>query len=427
MEAGVKRVAVAMLALAVARASLLDAQASDSAAKLLEEFEKKYPPTQKNAAAEEFEGLALDLGIALESSDQDASRPVKEDEDAYRQAGFSTWLDAQVRGSDDGIGVPPPRMNQYLETHQAALARMVGLLTREVPDWGYDVRQPPRGSTNLWLIQVVNKVLLSAALVEEGFGHRSEARSFVNASWSLYRSVSSEPNLMYQLVAIALGKVQVATVRKLCEPGFEWLDRMSGDEPWLMWLETLESGALFPYSSAGSDPDLEARTAGWRALVEALRERSPCEVSKLSIEEISKPALSTWRETELGNVVGGPPIQAQVEGLRRAARFAVDRELAARVLELRQEKAASRKGEWPDTFFDLESRTCPEARYVYETSRGAMRIRFDGTVGDPEAPALVLPLSFETKPAKPPARPKTPTGNPRPLTRPTPRRTLPAS
>jgi hypothetical protein len=91
------------------------------------------------------------------------------------------------------------------------------------------------------------------------------------------------------------------------------------------------------------------------------------------------------------------------------------------VLELRQEKAASRGGTWPAKFFDTDSRVCPGADYEYQVRGGAMAIRFKGAIDDPSAPQMALPLSFQVRAPRPtptptPGRPRrlTVTSRPRP-------------
>jgi hypothetical protein len=141
--------------------------------------------------------------------------------------------------------------------------------------------------------------------------------------------------------------------------------------------------------------------------MDRLREISPCEVSKLSSEEIWKPAEEEIaRSIEAG---GDPSLQSLLNitvpnitgSIRRAGRLLVDRELTAKVLEVRQEKAASRDGHWPEKFSDLDSRVCPGSSYEYQTRGAAMAIRFKGPIDDGGSSALVLPLSFEVRAPRP--------------------------
>ena len=78
--------------------------------------------------------------------------------------------------------------------------------------------------------------------------------------------------------------------------------------------------------------------------------------------------------------------------IRRAGRLLVDRELTAKVLELRGEKAVSRDGSWPEKFLDGDSRVCPGASYEYQSRGAAMAIRFKGTIDDGGAPWVLPPL-----------------------------------
>jgi hypothetical protein len=179
-----------------------------------------------------------------------------------------------------------------------------------------------------------------------------------------------------------------------------------------------------PAARAGDGAPEESRVyaRAWRASIDRLRELSPCEVSKLSDEEIWKPARDEiQRSIEAG---GDPSLESLLNiavpnltnAIRRAGRLLVDRELTARILEIRQEKAASREGRWPEKFTDLDSRVCPGSSYEYQTRGATMAIRFKGPIDDGGSPPLVLATSFEVRAPRPtptPTRPRSPV-TPRP-------------
>ncbi len=186
---------------------------------------------------------------------------------------------------------------------------------------------------------------------------------------------------------------------------------------------------LKPITDMASDTTRSRMTAerlydrAWSAVTDPLRQLSPCEVTKLSSDEIWKPAqdeLDRWHEAKGDS---GPKEMFAIAmpnltgAIRRAGRLLVDRELTARILELRQEKVASRDGRWPERFSDLDSRVCPGSSYEYQTRGAAMAIRFKGPIDDGGSPGLVLPLSFEVRPPRPtptPTRVRRPTVTPRP-------------
>ncbi len=406
-------------------AMLLSAGLSGGQEKPAGDPDKRLALSKKNAAAEELESLVLALGLDSHPKDPSAEHPTREDREAYQRAGFGSWLDAQLKTADDSISPVPASLWSFLEKRQPTLGRVVGLLERDVPQWDSEPRADP-GERPALALALLGKILTAAALVEERAGHHVEAGDLLEATWSLSRSFSRQPDLMSQLIAVAMGKTQAGALRKLSEPPVQWLDRMSGVEPWRGMLDAVETEHQAPFVRAGDTAEDESRKVlarAWSAATDRLRQRSPCEVSKLSSEEIWKPAEEEiTRSIEAG---GDPSLQILLTiavpnitgAIRRAGRLLVDRELTARVLEVRQEKAASRDGRWPEKFLDLDSRVCPGFFYEYQTRGAAMSIRFKGPIDDGGSPPLVLPLSFEVRAPRPtrmPARTRPLTVTPRP-------------
>ena len=426
MEKGV-RIAAVSLVLSLAATG---AAAQENSAKWFDEFSKSFPPVEKNAAAEDLESLSLALGFDARGAAGD-EHPTKEDLDTNRQLGFGSWLDAQIKTSDDVIGQPPPRLVAFLQKRESTLWRVVGLLEREVPEWGFDpdAHFEYQDHPELLFVAHLNRLLLAAALIEERAGRHDQAADLLDASWSLYRSISWRPELIFQLIAASAGKAQAGALRKMSEPRFEWVDRMSGDGPRRAMMEAWQSDLpLAMHSGARSLEGLDSLSLrGYRAVANELQDLSVCEISRRSSEQIWKPATEEFRRWKEN---GGDPalpimlemaLPSHTEALRRVCRLLVDRELTAKIIELRQEKAFARPIRWPETFFDADSRVCPGTEYEYQARGAGMFIRFKGSVADPGAPALVLPLSFE---ARGPRSSLSPTPTRRPMPSPTPRPSL---
>jgi hypothetical protein len=412
---------------------VLDARAGsaqENASKLLQDFEKRFPATQKNSAAEEVGRQAIALGVDWDSG-EDAEHPTKDDAGAYNQAAFGSWLNSQLKTSDDFIAPPPAKLQEFLAKHQAPLWELTGRLEQDAPDWGYDLRDKSHHHPEIGLTVRVIRVLVAAALVEERAGHHVEAEQLLEASWSLVRSFSQLPDSLSQVVLVGLAKLQAGALRKMSQPSFAWIERVSSDRFWQARIDSFQSEPFV--QQLGSDLPLdeaffEARVRGWRRIADNLREISPCKASKLSDDEIGQPIYEELRKIP-SDGENDPEKTAQVfrdiaapnlgQMLRRSASLAVDRELTAKILELRQEKAADRKGRWPEKLVDNQSRVCPDASYEYQLRGQAMMIRFKGGIAQPDAPALVLPLSFEVRaPSQTPT--KTPTRTPLPSPTPTP-------
>jgi len=420
----------------------LGALSQKDSSKRLEEFEKRFPAVTKNAAAQELERLARALGIDWNSGS--GEHPIKGDLDAYRQAGFGSWLDSQLKTSDDSIAPPPPRLKELLDRRQALLTRMVGLLEREVPEWGFNAREKSLEHSGLLLANYTNRVLLSAALVAERSGRHAESAEYLEASWSLSQSLVERPDILSLIIAVSLWKQQAGALRKISEPPFQWLQRISSEAPRRQLVTALENDLLV---SAVSSQDplpgdmVERLSAGYRVLTNLVLESSACALSKFSREQMRQRVLESFQaesepEPEPGEEEEPPqestgrastPAELDraarimmeiaaptaIDLVRRVERLLVDRELTWKILELRQERAAARTGRWPETFPDLVSTTCPEESFEYQPRGATMTMRFRGYVEEPDAPGLILPLSFEVRRPEPTAAP-TPARRPRP-------------
>jgi hypothetical protein len=421
MEEGVRK---ALAVLVYLSAGALTGQ--EEAPSRLAQFEKAFPAMPKNAAAEDLDALGRALGFdpGGEAGDE---HPAKADRDALLNAGHVAWLDAQLAASDDSILRPPPRFVAFLDSKQSALWHAVRLLERETPEWGFDPRQSRERFPELIFVVQLNRLLLSAALLEEREGRYAGAADLLEACWSLNLSVAGRAELVYQLIATACRRSLAGALRKMSEPLPEWTNRMAGREAVELVLKSLETDILIGHARDGTLTEDVFRSLAvrlMRVVSENLSERSVCDISRMSWEEIWGPAVeevqssaSDEEKLELQTMaeISGPNL---TNALHRAARLVVECELTARILELRQEKAASRHNRWPEKFYDTDSEACPGAEYEYRAVGGGMTIRFKGSIGKLEAPRL-LPLSFEARPPKPlptitPTRRPSPTPTPDP-------------
>ncbi len=389
-------------------AALAAAGAQDLKQNPAESPNAKLAPSRKNASAEEVESLALALGIDFRRSlaDSTSGRASKEDFDAYQRAAFADWLNAQLAIADDSIGPPPAEIREFLEKRRNTVMRVVRLLGREIPEWDFDARDRAGERPELYGSIRLGRLLVSAALVEERAGDHGLAGDLLEASWSLSRSFAGQTDTSAQIIALALEKLHTGALRKLAEPPFPWIGRLSGDEPRRAVIDAYE--ALPLSGSRDSALPEESRLVlanAWHAMTDPLRKLSPCELAKLSDEDILTPGkeeIERWVQT------GGDPnlrglfnvsVPNSLASIRRADRLLVDREMTRRILELRQERAASREKRWPVKLADDASQVCPGASYEYQSRGPVMSLRFRGSIDEP-APVLSLPLFFEVRPPR---------------------------
>jgi hypothetical protein len=422
MEEGVRNTLAAVICLIAG-----PALAQEGSESRISQLEKTFPKVSKNAAAEDLDVLGRALGFDSEGETAE-DNPTKEDRDELLNAGHGSWLDAQLAASDDSILAAPPRFIEFLERKQGLLWRVVNLLEKETPDWGFDLHKGRSGlPPELLFVSQLNRLLLSAALVEERDQRHALAADLLEASWSLNRSVAQRPETIYQMIAVATQRSIAGVVRKMSEPLPQWQDRMESREPIQNALNSLGTDTLIYASQNGTLTDDYFRSM-WirvpRLVAENLSDTPACEISRMPSDEIWGPAIEELRKSateeedlEL-DIMGTNSAPNITNSLHRAARLVVESELTARIVELRLEKAASRHNRWPATLYDIDSRVCPGAQYEYRSVAGGMTIRFSGSLGKLEAPRL-LPLSFEARAPKP-SPTITPTSGPSPTPTPGP-------
>jgi hypothetical protein len=377
--------------------------------------------SKRNAAADRVATLAKQLGIDFDEKSERAQHPAPADREASSAAGFATWLDSQITNGTDVIDAPPAALRQFLRDRDEALWGVIAALEKDAPQW--EPEEAGQGlSPRLSPTVRLEKLLLSAALVEERDGHSIEAGRALEASWSLGRAVASERTLTAQQMSAAVEGFQAGTVRKLHDTPLQWQSRLSAGGPFDRMLDAVAAGGHYkdPVSGTESAELSEASGKAYGAVADALRKIGPCGLAALSNDQVWEPAVSALSaETNSEKRLAGEAFRQVAtpnitSAIRRAARVEVDRELTLKVLRLRLEKEGSRDRRWPERLTDPTSTVCASAAYAYRATGSGMELRFEGEVDTPSMGA-VLPLTFRVgKPQLTPAPTATPTPTPTP-------------
>lgn len=383
-----------------------------------------FPSKPKDSVAEELERLCLPLGLDLDPKNPGAAHPAPEDVEAFNRAGLLSWLNTQLQTADDSIAASPEGLRVYLESRRDNILKVAALLQKRAPEWGRG-RDPTVGpQPELAALIGLQRVLLCAALVEEREEKPIEGDGLLEASWSLQRTLTGRDDLVFRIIAMAVSTLQAGALRKLREPPVPWLNRLLEDDPWRGVLDAFANGPgrdrpAGKNSFPASFDDVFVRS--YRAVADGLRRVGPCEVSRLSPEEIWRPAVEVF-ETDLGpggrrhaEVFRSASFPNLTLMFRRAGRVLVDRELTRKILELRLRKRASSEGRWPKKLLDEGSAVCPGASYRYQALREDMEVRFDGAIDSPSS-GFFLPLGFATGARRPT---RTPVQTPRRAAAPT--------
>jgi hypothetical protein len=382
-------------------------------------FLAQFPRSDANGTALELEERAAAIGIDLapkpfwDPSTADEPPPSPHDGRARPAPGtdlqlpLSEFLQEELTVTTEKIGRASPLVERFLEEHEGEISQIqVFLLANEEPRWEVDVEAGVRAPLpNLVGMLRLQRLLLTRALIRAREGKADDAVAVLESSWRLQSAVLSRPELISQLIAIAVAKLQAGVLRKIDSPAYGWAERLRSPSFGVNGYEAaLQNETWMTSSEVATQEELGETGRFYRRFIERVERFSSCSWSadivegawrdaaaEMNNEDGSKIHPETWAVPNLKN------------GLMRARRVAIDSELTALVLDARAERAAERRPQWPARLLTLNAGICPEARWSYRVdANGTARFRFENRLEGADSAPFQLPLEFTAGKPRPP-------------------------
>jgi hypothetical protein len=371
-------------------------------------FEAQFPKSDANATALELERLAAGIGIDLapqprrDPEKPDEPVPPPKDGRARPEPGtefklpVQEFLQRELSVADERIGRAAPVVEKFLEEHGDDVAAIESvLLAHEEPRWEIDVAL--RGDApipNLLGHIRLQRLLLARALVLARQGDKDGAEQTMEASWRLHGAVLSRPDLISQLIAVAVARFQSGVLRKIDSPFYDWPDRLRAggvlegvlvalqNENWFFKEGEERDGRPGPYGHA------------WRGFVANVQAYRGCSWDSRMLADAWRRASEEIETDDEYDAVTSISTPNLFEAVLRARRVAIDNELTALVLDARAERAALRRPRWPGRLRTLGAGLCPNGPWSYRVERnGTARFAFEDHVEGGSTP-FQLPLQF---------------------------------
>jgi len=311
----------------------------------MEAFEARFPRTASSATSRRLNELTEPLGIGMFS--QSASRS-----NGLEVVG--RFVSAQQRSTDDTARVAPEEVTKFLTEHAKRVDAIEALLLEgsEVV-WDQDISAGfgsplPRLNSH----RNLQNVLLARALEEGRRGHLAEASKSLEASWVLNRSLVGRPELISQLVAMAIAWSQNGVLRALPDSPTSWGERVVARDLPSACLRAFQTEAYFMGRTLGpfSTPYTRLCVAGYsdqvRLTAAHLRDSDPCSLDFTAIGRASVEALPKWNFIGRLGMPSLPPAWGSVASAR------LDGELTRLVMD------AQRHPDDPSNSVPVPSRVC---------------------------------------------------------------------
>jgi hypothetical protein len=435
-----RAVAFVVLSLGIVAGSPALASQPEASA-LRSAFEAQFPKTEASAAALELERLAAPLGIELAPRDdasrrppepsptnanevvpppainvEERRRPSADESAAYQRIAEAVlgFLDRELTNPVEGIGAPSRELERYLGEHADAMSSIESVLLRDTDvQWEMDVTRGWASPLPNLLGHVrLQRLMVARTLLEARRGEAEGALQTIEASWRLNQSISSRPELISQLIAVAVARLEVGALRKLDTPAYGWADRLRDGRLFSSFLAAFQNQIWFSPDVVDLTGERGAFGRALRQMAEEFPRRDLCAWTPEELQEAWSRAVGDQvPEDDPMSELGMPNLLGSFERWRR---FLVDAELTALVLDARAERAASRKHAWPEKLRSVGAGVCPDGRWSYRPSgKGTALFAFGGKIVDGPSRAMKLPLTFTagvptpsaSRPPKPTARP----------------------
>ncbi|MGB7272718.1 MAG: hypothetical protein WBC69_05435, partial [Geitlerinemataceae cyanobacterium] len=206
-------------------------------------FARRFPKTEPNDSALKLAALVAKLGLnsgviydPVESKSKSLGdfTPSEVDRKAFEdiQEELGDYLGVQIAKPNDTIDPPSEKLRRYLASKQTVLTEIYQhVLTHEALHWGTDISGILEGDLTtplpdfFWLANF-HKILAVDTLEKYRQGQVDAAAEMLEVSWKFNQSLTEQPDLLPQLVALIVNKYSVGVMRKFDNFPTQWQQRL---------------------------------------------------------------------------------------------------------------------------------------------------------------------------------------------------------
>lgn len=370
--------------------------------------EAKYAVASTNPEARKAEELAHALGFDLRPRKGRVTGSHSTVPEAERAA-IGDYVTEQVARADGTVKAPPPAAAAVLASHRIALSRLEdALVSGEVPRWALDLHgdQEERLVPNALGHMQTQRFLIADALASVARGEGAAAARALEASWKLNEGLTSRPEIVSALIAVAVGRLEAGALRMFDASADTWIPRLAAMGSRALFVEDLVLEHRRSTDIVTRYRRLRPEGVGWwgHNLVSLFDEPGE-RLAWANYGETWAHALAELRDEpafrehppdpkpgwSISSVMMSITIPNIRNSFERVDRLALDAELSGKVLRARAARAAT--GTWPSPSPEVAASRFPGLAWNYAVDGGAMKIALNRELPPLKAP-FVLPTSL---------------------------------
>jgi hypothetical protein len=363
---------------------------------------RAFPRREDDEAAKRVVEMARSLGIDMARPKPGA--PISLPPEPYRSVAdaLGTYISTELVSPGDRTGPPPAVLRDFLDARVDEIEALVAFLAArpEPPVWISAVSLGPEAPIPNLLGQLrLQRILVADCLYASHRGRPKDAEDILLASWNLNASIRDRADLISQLIAIGVARMQSGVARRLFLRA-PWRDRLAGHDYRASVLQAMEVDAagrfrLLPGGSTRSERAMRADYLDLsRAYLVSLRDAPVADGPFV-------PAAPKEQAGESpGDILAKIAMPNLAEAVRRADRLMVDAELTDRILGARELEASV--GHWTTEILRDQASRMPGARWIYSVrSDGRLAISLSRELKWEVESGLMLPLCHVLEPNLP--------------------------
>jgi len=356
----------------------------------------QFPKSSMNESARQLEDLTARLGIFNPIPNRLYGGERKGAIGPFATVDVPHWVLSHLRKPNDDLDEAPAELRQYLQSHRVDLDALYALVERgDIPRWETDLSQLVRAPVpQLFYHRQLQGVIALDILEKTRKGESGSALRALESSWKINESLRARTELISQMVAISILKLQAESIRKMESVPVEWQQRLNVKA----WQQSfframqLDAAVISRYLTHTNHP---IKGAGWFSpfvngpLGKPLRYLAGIESLELSGEVLSliqrtdfcslspdtalkqvEGSISSWN---LGTQFGATNY---LRGWRRSTEGLVTAELTHKILQVKAARDSAKNKDWARNLAPMQSSLCPEAKWVHEVApNGTIQIQ----------------------------------------------------
>jgi len=357
---------------------------------------QQFPKSGMNETARQLEDLTTRLGIFNPMPNRLYNGQRKNFVGPFDTLDAPTYVVSQSRKPTEDIDEAPAKLQDYLKAHRADLDALYSLVQRsDMPRWETDIALLSRAPAPALFYHRQLQGLIALDILETTRkGETAAAQAALEASWKINQSLRERPELLSQMIALAVLDLQAGVLRKLESVPDTWQKRIALAAWQASFWRAMELDAV-AISRDMTDTVTPVRSGRWVDLLinnplgRPLRRLAGIEMLEVSHEVLSlirnssfcalSPQIAADRlEASRSNWTMGTQFgyTSYLRAWSRLMETMTHLELTAKILQVKQARSFARTPDWPKQLEEMKSRLCPEAKWVHEiTPDGSIKVQ----------------------------------------------------